>query len=138
VFVTRYLTRPGRSAYRISITGDELIMEGAGPSPFTLQRNVAPSSFLADQAEELGLRRADLLGEPEHHESRYAKIGRLSPEDRRKAEEFMLWATLEHRVFSLGRFATWRAGLLLDDLPHDIAKIEGWMQSGNYQIKRSL
>lgn len=53
----------------------------------------------------------------------YAKI---LPIEEGLRKDFIYWATKEHDVYSLGRFATWRPGLLLDDLVKDIQKIEKW------------
>jgi hypothetical protein len=118
--------------YRASITGDELAIETVhGPQNIDALRTVwaVMASF--------GL-------SPEHlessditvHNQAYAKLSVLSPEDRRRARDFMFWATTVHGVYSLGRFATWRAGLLMDDVVDDVAKIEGWMKAGLYDLRK--
>lgn len=131
MFVTRYLASHRCDPYRISITGDQLIIEGAGN--FSGEGN----QIAGKAAAELGINPCH-LGEARLHISQYAKIGRLSRKDRLLASDFMFWATSNHNVYSLGRFATWRAGLLLDDLVNDILKIERWMSGSTYDIKRAL
>jgi hypothetical protein len=132
MFVTRYITRSDRYPYRVSITGDQLIAEGVGDTAPS-----DPNTEALKAACTLGIN-ASHLGPATSHASRYAKIGHLSSADRRKAQQFMFWATTQHNIYSLGRFATWRAGLLLDDLVPDIIKIERWMTGSKYDIKRSL
>lgn len=134
MFVTKYLTRPTCSPYRISITGNQLIVEGAGEAPpLAIADTIAHKAMM-----ELGIDAQDIGGIPELHKSRYAKIAKLSSADRRKAQQFMFWATTEHNIYSLGRFATWRAGLLLDDLVNDVLMIERWITFGPtpYEIQQ--
>ena len=70
-------------------------------------------------------------------ESNTIHFGKIAPipEDIRK--EFITWATEEHNIYSLGRFATWRPGLLLDSLPQDIKVIERLMllETSKYEYK---
>ena len=56
-------------------------------------------------------------------------LGKIAPipEDIRK--DFISWATDEFNIYSLGRFATWRPGLLLDSLPSDIKLIENMISN---------
>jgi hypothetical protein len=57
----------------------------------------------------------------------YFKITEINDAERKK---FQRWATVNHNVYALGRYATWRPKLLLDDLIQDVKKIEGWMLGG--------
>jgi len=66
----------------------------------------------------------------------YSKINYLTDADRHSAEIFQMWATINHNIFSLGRFATWRAGLLLDDLVSDVAKIANWIERGTFAMMK--
>jgi len=117
---------------RISITGDELIVEIPGehqPSDFN-------SSLIAQLFETifliLGFHYGDVeLTDVEVKHQRYAKI---MPIDDAQRKNFMHWATDNFNIFSLGRFATWRPGLLLDDLVQDVRKIDRWMNDGKYAI----
>lgn len=61
---------------------------------------------------------------------RYAKIVNIDDRERRK---FIMWATDQFGIYSLGRFAVWKPGLLLDDVFHDVRKIQAMLRSGtNY------
>jgi len=59
---------------------------------------------------------------------KYAKISSIPESERRR---FIMWATDNYGVYSLGRFAIWKPGLLLDDVFHDIMKIQKMMNSGD-------
>lgn len=59
---------------------------------------------------------------------RYAKI---SPIDDRERRKFIMWATDQHGIYSLGRFAIWKPGLLLDDVFHDCQRIMGMTRDGH-------
>jgi hypothetical protein len=59
---------------------------------------------------------------------RYAKIVGMDDRERRK---FIMFATDEYNIYSLGRFATWRERLLLDDVFHDMKKIMGMIGDGH-------
>jgi len=72
--------------------------------------------LLAKAASWIGID-AKRIGDVDIHEQKYAKILPVSDNERKR---FMIWATEQFNIFSLGRFATWRPGLLLDDLVNDI------------------
>ena len=59
----------------------------------------------------------------------YAKINQINDRERRL---FVLWATDTFNIYSLGRFAIWKPGLLLDDVFGDIRKIQNMLRNGNY------
>lgn len=62
---------------------------------------------------------------------RYAKI---SPIDDRERRKFIMWATDEFNIYSVGRFAVWKPGLLLDDVFHDIRRVQEMIRAGhNYE-----
>lgn len=114
-YASVYVPNPGFPFSRISITGDQLIIEcreGATNS-MHLPR------FLDRAAEIMGLMRNDIVG-AEVRPQTYAKIAPMPEEVRR---EFIMWASQRHNIYSLGRFATWRPGLLLDDLVSDVRTI---------------
>lgn len=105
--------------YRASIVGDQLIIE--------LIR--APGDEMGGIIEEVidcfGIHidrvRSDAVSNRQAH-------GKISPVDEQLRKEFMHWATLEHGVYSLGRFATWKP-ILLDDVVDDLQVIEKIMNS---------
>jgi hypothetical protein len=135
-YVSVYVPDPLHHFSRISITGDELIVEYPG---------VVPGHLGLDQIEEVTKACAHLglvdeytensvwcnenLEEPPiWHSQQYSKI---LPIDEGIRKHFMHWATVNFNVYSLGRYATWRPTLLLDDLVKDIALIDKWITEGN-------
>jgi hypothetical protein len=124
-YVSAYVPDPDYPFTRISITGDQLIVEGSGPPPRRSYEELAMAA-----AGLLGINKSwGALTDVEMKEQRYAKI---VPIDEAKRREFIFWAsTLQGRAFSLGRFATWRPRLLADDLVKDIRLIDGWIRSGS-------
>jgi hypothetical protein len=59
---------------------------------------------------------------------KYAKILPIDEDERRR---FIMWASDQHRIFSFGRYAVWRPGLLLDDLVQDFRVIMKLIDGGN-------
>lgn len=142
VFATIYYPHSSNNCrletiYRASITGNELAIElvRSPPSP------AAARGMVREVLATFGLptEYVDDLSAVQSVPQPYAKIVQLSDEDRQKARDFMYWATVTHGIYSLGRFATWRPGLLLDDVVDDVAKIEGWSRSGSlYSLKKEI
>lgn len=129
LFATVYCPSTDDVFYRVSITGNQLIAE----SLLDMQ-NVRAFS---EESENLMRRYFDIYVEPRNGRVKlqaYSKINYLSETDRRYAETFQMWASVNHNIFSLGRFATWRAGLLLDDLVQDVHKIANWIEQGSFTI----
>lgn len=138
-YASVYIPSPENAFNRVSITGDGLIIEyafpqlGAVDSFFSImldqsKRNTALLDQVARAAWFLGIE-AVYPESIEVKRQQYAKIQPIPDEERKR---FMAWATDNHNIYSLGRFATWRPGLLLDDLINDIRHIERWIKSGNY------
>ena len=136
-YVSQIIPDPSVPFSRLSVTGDELILEV--PLRGRLEQDDdAPSDFVNECIEHA----ARLLGiEIEWFfniaatKSPYQKIAPIDDDERK---QFIYWATDQHGIFSLGRFATWRPNLLLDDLVHDIALIDQWLYRTNrYAIARN-
>jgi hypothetical protein len=126
-FVSLMVPNPKNPISRISITGDEVIIECVDSDP-----PWSPEGVMASTAELLGIPRTKFFNMTEHRQL-FAKIVPIN-EDLRK--NFMFWATDRYGIFSLGRFATWRPGLLLDDLVSDVQKIHGWI-GNRYDMARN-
>jgi hypothetical protein len=112
---------------RASVTGDQLIIELCGEVA-NIQRTIYKA--------------CELLGVSERYDSfdvvpqSYAKI---APMDETLRRNFIYWAsTVTGRAYQLGRFATWRPRLLLDDLVHDVRLIEGWATSPSSSYDQQL
>lgn len=124
-YVSLYFPSPRIPFSRVSITGDNLIIEG--DKTLTLQ------AAIDGACNYLGIKQSRVC-EPVMHEQRYHKI---NPINDRARKAFMFWATTEHNIYSLGRYATWRPGLLLDDLVNDVRVIERFIRSGDrYALKQ--
>jgi hypothetical protein len=109
---------PGPENYsRATITGDQLIVE------FPNAKEIPESIDLALVYLNLGLYDAVIL-DGKFTKQPYFKITAIDESERKR---FMRWATVHHGIYSLGRYATWRPRILLDDLVHDIRKIEEWI-----------
>ena len=126
-YCSLYVPRKVDPMARISITGDELVAECYGPASDkhnvdeVIRRSMALMGVLGTTNLEEGL----VGGEPWKRKQKYAKI---LPIDDGVRREFIMWAS-ERGVYSLGRFATWRPGLLLDDLVNDVRVIQRLVSS---------
>jgi hypothetical protein len=126
-YVSLLLPSPGDLPSRVSLTGNQMIIEIPGVLPPSRQ---APE-IAREAAGLLGLGAENLYGISAPKVQQYNKIVPIK-EDTRK--EFMFWATKNFGIYSLGRYATWRPGLLLDDLVKDIRLIDGWIGRSNYDV----
>lgn len=121
-YVTLLVPDPFFPFSRISITGNQLMIEAS--------HNISHQTVF-EAIEFLGIPPSK-ISNINTHTQRYAKI---TPVDDDYRKSFLAWATDQYNIFSLGRFATWRPGLLTDDLVKDIRLISGWIGS-RYAIKR--
>lgn len=120
-YVSLVCPDPGLPFSRISLCGNEMIIECPG---FESMDEVWARTQAHEAAKKLGLN-AEILSNITFKPQKYAKILPIPEEVRR---DFIYWASHNHNIFSLGRFATWRPGLLLDDLVKDIRLIDSWSQ----------
>jgi hypothetical protein len=122
--VTVYLPSPEVLPYRVSITDHRLIIEishaTTESSPLTPE-GVEVCIRESLQALGLGHLFAHAMAKHTHKQMKYAKI---TPIDEGVRKRFIMWASSEFGIYSLGRFATWRPGLLLDDLVNDVRVIQ--------------
>lgn len=116
--------------YRASVTDNTLIIELAFPHAIdksirdyvdllTASRQLKP--LINDVTKHMGLHASMIEGSPVVSLQRYAKI---LPIDEAVRKRFILWASEHHNIYSFGRFATWRPGLLMDDLVQDLNVIQ--------------
>ena len=120
-YCSLYIPNPNERPYRISITGDQLIIEIAD------QEKVNADDIISKAKIKMGIYES-LTHSPKVHKQHYMKILPVDDDIRKR---FMLWATEKYGVYSLGRFATWRPGLMLDDLVNDVRQIQKMIGSGN-------
>lgn len=134
-FVSLYVPDPKYDFNRISVTGDEVIVEFAFPDGLDMRAALGGEwrDDISIALEILGFKTDDVITETvKVTKQRYAKI---APIDDAKRKRFLGWATDKHNIYSLGRYATWRPKLLLDDLVHDIRLIERWINSEKYAVR---
>lgn len=124
-YLSVHIPDPELPFSRISITGDKLIVECSHDVPEKLTGGQV-SSYMDKTLRVLGMRE-----EPQNVEVRrqtYAKISPIQEEVRRR---FIFWASSQMGIaYQLGRYATWRPGLLLDDLVKDVRLIDNWIGAG--------
>lgn len=127
-YCTLYIPDKLRQENRISITGNKLTIEVALPrlTKEEVERTISNGSDDMNKVEvaieALGLTTGNVhWSSIQKHRQTYAKI---LPIDETIRRDFIVWASEEHNVWSLGRFATWRPGLLLDDLVQDVRVIQ--------------
>jgi len=110
---------------RVSITGDQLIVECG--EDFLNEVDAAPEMERPNMVRNALLKALHIMGLDgielayEAIPQRYAKILPIDEDERRA---FIMWASTHYNVWSLGRFATWRPSLLLDDVVQDVRVIQ--------------
>lgn len=137
-YATLYVPDTAMRFNRISITGNRLTAEFA--FPFGLDDRQFETQFGPTNLERYGSQIMGLLGLPTIlaqnitvKRQSYAKILPI-PEETRK--RFILWATENFNIYSFGRYATWRPGLLLDDAVNDLRVIQSIMRHGAYDHRK--
>lgn len=116
--------------YRASINDEDVIFEGVHREEFTPDEIVeALESLFGDRRlgqnlQALGVKPEDLVDGLTFKTSHYQKISDLTPQEAESAKRFVMWLSTEKRIFSLGRFATWRPKLMLDDVVNDVRVIQ--------------
>jgi len=144
VYATLYIPGHESKAYRASITGNKLIVEYAFPN-MSEDASEAAMHKVKDYPNELkkelhlilsmfGLTTDRLAtAVPKVKKQSYAKIMPIDDDARKR---FIIWATDQHNIFALGRFATWRPGLMVDDLINDLRVIQKVSGGSNYDLKK--
>jgi hypothetical protein len=118
-FATLVIPNPSIPFYRASITVDELIVEA-------IAEPRRPEVVAEEAAELLGVR-ID-RGSTALKRQPYAKILPINDRERRRAIHDV--SAKRGIAYSLGRFATWRPGLMTEDLIKDVNIINGWIRDG--------
>ena len=129
LYQTVYFPGEETSMYRASITGDTLILEFAGDA--TTDGEVMFGAEIAAHVFDLRLNQTSA------NDKASQRYGKISPVDDAARKALLFRLTHEHRVFSLGRFATWR-NILLDDVVDDIGSIKRLMRYGSYDQHKEI
>lgn len=119
-YCTIYFPDPKFSAYRASITGNTLIIEGMKKLHY---------KDLTEIYESLGIKFYD---DPNQYLNHKQKFGKMIPIDNKIRQNIIADLTLKYGIYSLGRFATWRPKVMLDDVLEDIFVIRRLIEEGNY------
>lgn len=127
VYQTIYVPHIESQPYRVSVTGNKLIMEYAC-IPSNVKTDI--ECYLSALAIPFHSKDVDI---PVVTKQPYGKI---VPIDERTRQEFIVWATDKYDVYSLGRYATWR-NILLDDVVNDIKLIQQFVTT-RYQRNKHL
>lgn len=132
VHVSLYVPGPKFPFYRVSVTGAQLIIEYAFPFGDEGKTTSQEQEDISAAVHLLGFDEKSMrLGNIKFSRSSYAKI--LSCDDNLR-KKFIIWLTDKHNIYSLGRFATWRPGLLLDDCINDLRQITTMIKNNhNYE-----
>lgn len=117
MYCSLYVPDPSLPFARISVTGDRLVAE-------CYQRSEAygmkEGEVLRHAAYLLGLG----SGELRNCATQKQTYGKILPIDEGERRAFITWASEKHDIYSLGRYATWRPSLLLDDVVNDVRVIQ--------------
>jgi hypothetical protein len=111
VYQTLYVPYGDDEPYRVSITGSKMTLEFAD----------APMS----KTEYIKHYIATIFGADIEYTNvvvKHQEYGKIVPINENERQRFILWATDRYKIYSLGRFATWR-NILLDDVMKDIGVI---------------
>lgn len=120
VYQTIYFPDNSMTVYRASITGSLVILEQISDA-------VLRERDIADILKVFGVEMEfEVL---DRSEQKYGKIVPIESSIRKRALHRL---TVEHNIYSLGRFATWR-NILLDDVVNDIAVIRRMMRVSDYE-----
>ena len=131
VYQTTYYPNPDIDIYRISVTGNRVIVEfiSEPKNKYNYKGNALDlEDYIVHFLEnDFGISPSlNSLAEVSCQ-----KYGKLIPIDDKIRKKFICWATNEHNIYSLGRWATHRQ-LLLDDVVSDISAIGNLIKSNNY------
>jgi hypothetical protein len=142
-YVSVYVPDPLELFNRVSLTGNVMTVEVSLPHIGTPQDVMTYMKSIQDSERErrelirnalyvLGIDKA-VISDERWSVQRYAKILPI-PENERK--QFIYWATDKFNLYSLGRFATWRPGLLMDDVVNDVRVIRRIINNGSYDHRK--
>jgi len=123
-YFSLYVPDPDLPFARVSLTGDRLVAECYGGD---CSGGLTDEQVFTAAAKMVGLEPDDLRD----HQVTLQKYGKILPIDEAVRREFIIWASEEHNVYPLGRFATWRPGLLLDDVVNDVRVIQRLIKSNS-------
>lgn len=121
LYQTVYVPDERHSVYRLSFTGNRLIIETVNPIHETYVDMVLQNVFgIFEEFKVIEMNKEQ-------------KLGKFVPLDEDYRKRLMFDITQHHGIYSLGRHATWRK-VLLDDVYKDITKIERMIKHSAYDL----
>jgi len=122
-YCTIYYPDPSLSTYRASITGDFLIIE-------SIDKLTQDELYkICDSFGIIYTRQFD-----NHIKNHMQEVGKIEEIDENFRKNIITQLTLKHNIYSLGRLATWRPKVVLDEVYEDIYHIDRMLDSGQYDI----
>jgi hypothetical protein len=122
-YSTLYFPRPDTRFYRGSITGKKIILES---TDFTdeIPTTSKAISWIEQFMVALGMEGQEWLIDTSTVEVKKQPYAKIIAIDENFRKSTIMELSKDHNLHSLGRFATWRPGLLLDDVVNDVRVIE--------------
>jgi len=137
LYQTIYVPDPHDDAYRVSITGDKIIVELIN-CPYAIPLVLEEDREAAE--DELCRYLSLFFGKQQplafnNVKLKHQKYGKLLPLQDNVRKEFILALTDLYNIYSLGRFGTWRQ-ILMDDVVKDVRIIESMVSNRDAYSKR--
>lgn len=144
-YVSVYIPDPSVQTNRISITGNRVTIERSCPDIDAAQ--LTKEVELLNKYEKelriqalgdmsfLGLEKSNAVPAISKLSASMQRYSKILPINENERKRFILWASEKHGVYSLGRFATWRPNLLLDDVVNDVRVIRRIIKNGSYDYR---
>ena len=127
---------------RVSLTGDKLTIEVSLPHVHLESIKMTVGMFQQKESMMQDMIRRALvylgLDDARWHSSRISlqQYAKILPIDETARKKFIVWLTDDWNIYSLGRFATWRPGLLMDDVVNDVRVIRKIITDGHYDHRK--
>ena len=113
--------------YRVSLTGNKITVEFQEDPNDLLSHDMTLTPYLKKTIREI----LECFGIMQPHiqnvHLKEQRFGKLVPIDDIQRRSFIMALSEAYSIFSLGRFANWRPGLLLHQIPQDIEVIQGFL-----------
>lgn len=123
-YCTVYYPAPNCPVYRATLDSNILTVESI------VEVDITKNYLLPSICVSLGLSEDSIIKQLVfNHTQLYGKILEINNKLR---ENLITNLTLNHGIYSLGRFSTWRPKVLLDDVLNDIFVIRNLIKGGNY------
>lgn len=127
LYQTVYYPNPSLSMYRMSITGNKVIAEFVPTSSGETELHLDELIHFLEI--DFGMHPSTI--KVKNVKESTQKYGKLIPCDTNCVKEFIHWASVNHNIYSLGRWGTHRQ-ILMDDVVNDIKVIDKLIRTKGY------